>query len=203
MGFIYSRAHKVVIWLSPDKGHDYHNLLLHMNKLTIPNSDASFLRLIREMCQLGNSPWFSRVWVAQELVLALKDPMVYIGHYRIRWSILGWGNEHLIQLLWDTPLGQTMLEDDVMLRDFIICSTTISSFHHQRLRGKRAPFAERLIDTEFARATDPRDKIYGVLAMSELEGSPLRPDYTLTIQDLLIQTTAILLRDNWPGLYSV
>jgi hypothetical protein len=56
MGFIYSRAHKVVIWLSPDKGHGYHNLLLHMNKLTIPNSDASFVRLIREMCQLGNSP---------------------------------------------------------------------------------------------------------------------------------------------------
>ncbi|OAK94991.1 HET-domain-containing protein, partial [Phaeosphaeriaceae sp. SRC1lsM3a] len=70
MGLIYSKAYEVIIWLGPDEGYNYHNLLLHIDKLTRPNSSASFVRLIREMCQLGSSPWFSRVWVAQELVLA-------------------------------------------------------------------------------------------------------------------------------------
>jgi hypothetical protein len=203
MGIIYSKAHEVIIWLGADHGYDYHNLLLHMDRLKEPKSNASYIRLLREWCQLGSSPWFSRLWVVQELVLASNDPMVYIGRYRIRWSILSSGSQYLYDLFMSPPQELNELEDDKLLRDFMIYSQDFLTFRYHRLKGRKAPFKARLYDTEFAQATDPRDKIYGVLAMSEFVGSPLQPDYTLTIQEVLIQTTAILLRDHWPMVYSI
>src|SRR5689334_16714660 len=88
--------------------------------------------------------------VNREPTAVAQHGMRLYSIYRVRWSTLGWGNEYLRQVSWDTPLGGTMIEDEVLLRDLTMCSADVSSFHHQILQEKRAPFAERLIATKFS-----------------------------------------------------
>ena len=94
-----------------------------------------------------------------------------------------------------------MLEDEDLFLDFRMWSANVSYFHYQRLREKKVLFAERMIDTENAQAADLCDKIHSVLLASDFEESPSGPDYTLAIQELLMQTTMILLRGHWSGIY--
>ena len=202
MDHIYSSAHQVIIWLGPDHGHNYHNVLLHMDKRMVPDSNTLFVQLLRDICRLGSSPWFSRLWVVQELVLATDDPMVYIGRYRIPWSAFASGADHFNYWFWKDSKPGFDVDDKVLIRDFMVQHAGIRSFNELRLSTKQAPLATRLYRTIFQQATDPRDKIYGLLAMSQSPTNNIKPDYTLSIQRVLAQTTAVLLQDRWSALYS-
>lgn len=201
MAHIYLQSYRTIIWLGPDYGYNYHNILLHMDKYIRPQSNASFVQLAQEMCRLGSSPWFSRVWVIQELVMSKRDPVVYIGRFRIPWSAFISGVEYLNNLFWAHPSSGFNIDDKDLIKDFILQYAKIASFQRLKDSARQESLETRLFNTMFQKATDPRDNIYGLLAISKFPMDSIKPDYTLPIQKVFAQTTAVLLQHFSPSLY--
>lgn len=115
MGRIYTLAHHTVIYLGPltvaseallkalasRTGTEEEVIIGDLDRSTI---DSGRLDLLRR-------PWFNRVWVLQELVLA-RDPWVQCGKLRLRWS-------RIYDFLYRTeqPQGGSMSREDMTLSE--------------------------------------------------------------------------------------
>ncbi|KAJ4991558.1 heterokaryon incompatibility protein [Stagonosporopsis vannaccii] len=98
---IYRSASDVVIWLGADENRELGRLLRHIIYGVAPASLDHIQMLKEDVIHLSRLPWFSRVWVVQELALSSHDPRVYIGRRHIRWSKLALAVEHFSSLMMD------------------------------------------------------------------------------------------------------
>lgn len=203
MAQIYLRAHRTLIWLGLDEGHNYHTLFLHMDKQIRPNSDSTLTQLIEELHHLTNSPWFSRLWVLQELVMSMNDPMVYIGRFRIPWSDFESGAIYLSGVYLEHTRMRLSEEDMNLSRATLNESAKIKGFGRLRECGRESSLEVRLFDSMLQTATDPRDHVYGILGISDVGQNILAPDYDLSVQAVFTKTVSVLLEYYSPVLYCV
>lgn len=54
----------------------------------IPKLERWNFRRFQNLARILERPWFRRVWVVQEFVLARNDPMIYVGASSIPWQAL-------------------------------------------------------------------------------------------------------------------
>ncbi|PQE17887.1 Heterokaryon incompatibility protein [Rutstroemia sp. NJR-2017a BBW] len=121
-------------------------------------------------------PWFTRVWVIQEVALSAKDPIILHGQHQYPWHKLSWA------AAWLRRRGYTRLEHipaQLLNVDVMSC-----------IRRSNTPWALDVLlcltSTKF-QATDQRDKVYGLLGLTkegqDLTNLPdaLRPDYGLDV----------------------
>jgi hypothetical protein len=123
-------------------------------------------------------PWFRRTWVMQEVVLATNDPVMMFGKYSFEFSLL--------VLAWTFISGQGYLN-------------ALQPYNPRRAKGmlnlkkmdhirngyrKGNLLCAALMDSmrDFE-ATDPRDKIYGVLSIMQPEDRVI-PDYSLSVEEV-------------------
>ncbi|KAH7129071.1 heterokaryon incompatibility protein-domain-containing protein [Dactylonectria macrodidyma] len=78
MGQIYSSALRVVIWLGSEAGGSA-AVISAIRAGADPQQLISTLRFRFELRALCSRPWFSRIWVVQEVALAKQDPIVTCG----------------------------------------------------------------------------------------------------------------------------
>jgi hypothetical protein len=85
MGEIYTGATTVKIWLGADE-HDSAYVLDCIRDST--TSEKRQIEFLEGLCNVLKRPWFMRVWVAQELVLASPDaPVLMSGNGYVAWHI--------------------------------------------------------------------------------------------------------------------
>ncbi|PVH72694.1 HET-domain-containing protein, partial [Cadophora sp. DSE1049] len=136
------------------------------------------IRIVQEL--LGR-PWFTRVWVYQELVMS-RDPWVQYGRARFPWSL------QMEQSRSDF-LGAKLTPKDTFDQhksDAIMAG--ISRFH--QLVAKRAGYTkllEILVSRKGFGASDPRDLVFSILGLSSQVD--IQADYGITTPDLY-QTVA-------------
>ena len=84
MGNIYSSARRVIVWLGPAEEESDMIIDWILGKVGIPGSlqMLMFRFGLRALC---GRPWFSRVWVVQEVALATEDPVVVCGSKHMPW----------------------------------------------------------------------------------------------------------------------
>ncbi|KAH8589519.1 heterokaryon incompatibility protein-domain-containing protein, partial [Bisporella sp. PMI_857] len=186
MHLIYHGARRVAISPGPlDFAHILHDSLPRFAPY-MSTADANSTTAegpppfvgIREfiaLTELMDSPWWRRVWVVQELIVS-RDAIVLLGSATLPWSTVIHG---ILAAAADLP-------------------TTI--FFYERLRNHRnMPGALALwiytalhLLTRFKnfRATDPRDKVYGLLGIvnSYLDPLGIMPDYRWTLEKCYIHT---------------
>jgi hypothetical protein len=85
MGDIYSSARHVIVWLGPAEEESDMTIDWILGKVgTAGSLQMLMFRFgLRALC---GRPWFSRVWVVQEVALATKDPVVVCGSKHLPWS---------------------------------------------------------------------------------------------------------------------
>ncbi|PTB41087.1 hypothetical protein M441DRAFT_58525 [Trichoderma asperellum CBS 433.97] len=170
MSKIYSEARQVVV---------------HLGAETRPNVDLFFEFLQqngsstgRQVTQVGISaflsrPWFSRVWVLQEVAVARKI-LVMWGSTELRWEFLSTARLSTLGLM---PVDETGKIPPVL----------------QLSQGIKKPLKDfpSLIHTARSCAsTDPRDKIYALLGLlSDQVVHKMIPDYNKPVKDLYIEVT--------------
>ncbi|PNP60666.1 hypothetical protein FNYG_14603 [Fusarium nygamai] len=129
-----------------------------LNDIGFPSRYGSYSYLWKGLCSFYNRPWFCRVWIYQEVILARKCE-VFAGSYRIewlaitqaaRWSIK-WGLIHLPGILYDCSEG---------------LSNAATLGRHTRL-GKIKPLGFLLSHTAFFQASNPLDKVFALLGLAE------------------------------------
>jgi hypothetical protein len=126
-------------------------------------------------------PWFTRVWVFQELVLS-RDPWVQCGKSRLKWFLFcgflrRWEDDHIFR----NPRLEIQKRPYELLHSLIDAQT---KFHASRLKGDpRQTVIDLLASRRGLEATDPRDIIFGHLGVATLPASSKIRSYRLTAPD--------------------
>jgi hypothetical protein len=134
----------------------------------------------------------------QELVLARSEPLLFIGNQLVLWaSVLGATLYASDQLLSPEP---SLLEHQGF------SPSTIESVQQlitridrlgeiRRLHTKQATsigLYGSLCMSQGAVATDPRDKVFGLLGICKFKGAaPITPDYSTTVQQVFTKATIV------------
>ncbi|CAI0648756.1 unnamed protein product [Colletotrichum noveboracense] len=209
MGRIYSSARQVLIWLGPEDDASVsalHQLSLLGSTLEDlkgrpdygPSICQGFVKTILEcsgtsfnfahICTLFQRPWWTRVWVIQEALLA-KKAYVVIGDHAKDWKEVrsAWSAFEWMILYVDTdPKYQPIydaLRDETSLFNAVFFSATGGAIQ----------------------STDSRDRIYGLLGLlTERDRRRIPVDYSMamTLEKLLFFTTKALVEDHGPDVLS-
>ncbi len=179
MGQIYSTAHHTVIYLGP--------LTPPVEKVlqaTPSSSSGTRMNLtvgaLTDIVQaadksLLNRPWFSRVWVFQELVLS-RDPWVQCGGFRVRW----------------TDLCDLLLSDNSKRAGLKL----LTEMYFARARSMQTDLFHLLLSRRGLGATDARDMIFAHLGLASdsaaLQGN-INIDYQQSVQRLYEDTARYLI----------
>lgn len=193
MGYIYSSSQQTLVWLGPatedsDMAMDFIPVL---RKILESNEDAMRItdEMLYEMASTDrNSPqwfalsnllsraWFQRVWVVQEVALS---PIVHVmcGNRSLLWEeissmIDALYRQRLVHLIAHS-LGNQLTSGASTLW----CMQDIKT--QQKLHGKDI-LADILFKCMGFLATDPKDKIFGILGL--LGDTGLRPHYENSVE---------------------
>lgn len=176
---IYKNALSVVVYL----GDEDADSSVALETLRSPEHLLSLTRLERNaLTALFRRPYFSRLWIVQEVVLA-KSLHFYCG-----------SSETFIPIF----SGST-LELLLTLR-----KTAPAWMRYSALRQSAASRSlwSLLQDTNSCRCSDPRDKIFGILSLAIAESEKdIKPDYSLSVEEVYTGIAAFLVGE--VGLLSV
>lgn len=176
MGSVYRTARRVLVWLGEgDEDTDYTLKTLKAMADGRHREDVTdMITFFSRASDLFARPWWSRVWVVQEIALTLPDPLIICGRKSIPWSDFFSGAEEASQL---TPAS--WLQRDKRLLAYALTGRALlyqlGLLNVARTYSAYA-LSTALIITQFCKAAEPRDHIYGLLGLIDIE-RPIIPDY--------------------------
>ncbi|KAF2647208.1 HET-domain-containing protein [Lophiostoma macrostomum CBS 122681] len=178
MRYIYSYAYGVAIYLGD--GSEEESCLWDLDGSLRFDSRASFGYYLADRPNIGkllDHPWFTRVWVLQE-IKAARHAKVICGQYTVSWrefesAYRYWhgGNTVLNQFLSLTRVwGDEQMDPATIL-------------------------FQRLCESRYCGATDPRDKVYALLGLLPQGMADLiHVDYTKSVTQVYVATASLLVK---------
>ncbi|KAI0864048.1 heterokaryon incompatibility protein-domain-containing protein [Xylaria cubensis] len=209
---VYSRATQVIVWL----GRESEDSNLAMALLptiiydTITNSDENANVLVnrssqddmksiwRPIARLFARPWWTRVWVIQEVALTSHYITVKCGKAEQPWKFFVVAGV----ILHDAFVAGAFSHHPRIMNDSILAGITISSWPSEIVSmdpEKNKSWTLEHALTKLARlrdATDPRDKVFGILNLIPVEQWPCRPDYSLDVRTLYTKVALHIMEKN-------
>ncbi|EKG20144.1 Heterokaryon incompatibility [Macrophomina phaseolina MS6] len=217
MGRIYSSARAVVVWLGPTRVSDAEHMSVPQRRLQMmealpqlaessPADDHVDFRYaagalkgfeitattLVALAHVFDSPWFSRVWTIQEIMLA-NEVVVYSGPFEYPWKTM-YNTALVVGALFNNirPTGWLAAID----RKYVEGARL-----HVLMKRFGQPLRRRPLEFYFdlARshgATDPRDKVFALLGLAEPEPRTeyLDADYSRTVQEVYLLCASYVLR---------
>ena len=191
---------------------DFYDSQTFTSKLGLsPPSPSHLLGLVAFL----QRPYFKRIWVVQEVGLADRA-IVKCGLRTVPWQTLSDALQFLAASGWATHLHTAELrridfgkqEPSYYQRLLSVnidpgYSAYALIYNKSRLAttGRLIPFKQLLNDHRPCQASDPRDKIYALLGISDRDlrlfgtyAEAFRPNYTIDIQTLFTRVTRALLQ---------
>ncbi|KAM0542824.1 hypothetical protein ACHAO7_009765 [Fusarium culmorum] len=214
---IYSRSVRTLIWLGVDHGshstgwdlvdqiyaefRSLHPTVSNPGQIPVKAySDASHAvsklpawdnEAWGQMKSLLDLPWFTRIWIVQEVVLSSRDPIIVNAQRLFPWHRLEWAAG------WLRRNGYLRLSR--LSKNFLNVNTISNIRRSQSLW----PLDALLSCTQIKfNATNQRDKVYAVLGIAaECENSAevpeaLRPDYSLETEEMYQRVARFFLERN-------
>ena len=208
MGDVYKSADRVIVWLGTQKDNSTQalkalsqlSLEIQVDYVDYRMSQASTIsdpqwsdtskalpysdQELRNIDALLHRPWFSRLWVWQEIKLANHNAVVYCGSDSISWQSL---RRAASCMSFKQRLGNLSFSSFRGLRSRINEITTMCDVENPR------SFGELIRGASFCDCSEPKDRIYAT--MSLLHGADkkmkIEPDYAKTteqvFEDLVLQ----------------
>ncbi|CAN9280135.1 unnamed protein product [Alternaria alternata] len=209
MATIYKSATTVVIWLGewqalekcsdfPTKPECQTMWIRHLNRsinlMFVPGeSDPHHLHLWQHALEISRLPWFRRLWIIQELLLASSQPKFMIGDCVVTSSDLFTALKGVLSVLSQDRYSYRLKREQTTpgLGTLPRSSTSQAmgpnqSFHHLLMLHKMlesfldsggASLYEYSVLSRYAMATDSRDRIYGLLGIvKSYVAEPIVPD---------------------------
>ena len=162
---IYKSASQVLVWLGLSD-RDIRKAIIFIKGAIICENDYFPLReivpFLPGLYKFFNKPWWSRIWVVQEVMMARKPPLVVCGRRWISWkSVLG----IMDGLVSDLRAGPYIFRDpaatftfkEVFVNVFLVESKDKESFS----------LVHFLIATSNRESSQPHDKIFALLGLAE------------------------------------
>ncbi|KAK3997796.1 heterokaryon incompatibility protein-domain-containing protein, partial [Cladorrhinum sp. PSN332] len=223
MGKIYSLASDVLVWLGLETEDS--QLAIRYAPTSPANKDHVF-EVAMSLWSVLRRPWFSRLWVVQEVALAAhpRGPFVLIGTQSVRWEGLARLIKQTItaslelqtwRLSMETvkdPLGPKRADQIAAFDLRAAAFTNLEDMRQEVVRSKKRHDPEgtgiqlsaALGQTLSYLTTDPRDKVYGLLGIvrSDYYQLAISPNYQKRTDEIFMDATlSILTIDGDSGLY--
>ena len=197
MAVIYRSAENVLIWLgewpsNAECSHSDYCQALWLTNYLYHDKEPSRSQTLHHMCEhlvdILELPWFRRLWVIQELALAIKDPVVLIGSMSTTWSSL-WVAVHNTRRF----RGKERLGDHQPSNRFMQGYSRVSALEKIRSRSdSHRGLYWCLIASQSAMSADPRDKVYGLLGLCNSQFTEeIAVDYSKFLRHALAKATVI------------
>ncbi|KAI0553172.1 heterokaryon incompatibility protein-domain-containing protein [Xylaria curta] len=209
---VYSRATQVVVWLGRESEDSNLAMALlptiiydtisnpdeYPNVLVGRSSEEDMRSTWRPLARLFARSWWTRVWVIQEVALTSNYITVKCGKAEQPWRffvVVG-------VILHDAFVAGAFSHHPRIMNDSILAGITISSWPSEIVSmdpGKNKSWTLEHALTKLARlreATDPRDKVFGVLNLMPVDQWPCRPDYSLDVRTLYIRVALHIMEKN-------
>ena len=146
------------------------------------------------LAELLSRPYFHRIWVLQELVMARGPVTAFCGSYQLPYAALDMLWQVLLPTGWRFKIRQLAKKSDRQLEmqalEFLPTAGTL-----RRVDGKKLDLEVLLDMARTFSATDPRDKIFALLGMAKEVGEErdmatlLQPDYSKSVQQVFTEVT--------------
>lgn len=207
MSKIYQRAWSTIIWLGEeaDNSRNAHDTIRAVNEAlqyrtaegAPPMEDFDRLALPfpgspawHDVGKLLDRPWFQRLWIIQEAVLS-HDVRFICGRVYIPWKDLSLFAICMI----DNDLGGLIAlgnsaEHEVYESGLTRIRMIDRMIDYEWTHPRQSALLGALVDGRGSRATDPRDKVFGIMGMT---ATPLHPDYTSPVTKVYIEAARKIL----------
>ncbi|KAF5879651.1 putative heterokaryon incompatibility protein [Botrytis fragariae] len=192
MGEIYSLAKPALVWLG-ETFEGCKEAFDLMSKIAIASEDEIIEEesqtLFSFYIELVKKEWFTRLWTIQELALADQEPLVGCGFTWTTWSVLSkvWQKVAMIEF---TKMGMVMMEcgdeNENANKTAVSQGVRTSTIKIDLLNNLRTAVTDKkgedlrdlLLNTVTSKATEPKDRIYGLLGMmSSSDRKAITVDY--------------------------
>ena len=146
-------------------------------------------------------PWFQRVWVVQEVVLARRN-VALIGNWEIEWSALGRAAAWFQSKGYELPLRSEFRPSDE--KDMLPVTHAASVWQMCEARHDGIPMLDLLRELRDRLATQRVDKLYATFGLAKecrmsAEGqlsSLLEPDYTRPFEEVYRDASRYLISEH-------
>ncbi|KAI8712468.1 HET-domain-containing protein [Fusarium sp. LHS14.1] len=209
MADIYNRADKVVVWLGEgNRDLDFaltavqdKSFIMRIHGLkTEPfepytKEDLRILLVLLE--DIGKMPWWRRIWVVQEVVLAKSDPVFVCGRNILLWTTYCLIFNSYIRDRVSTSIDFIPVAEQVSGPSTLqaISSCIVSPIRRMRHSESR-PSRVILSALQDHLATNPRDHIYGCIGLiTTPEKSLIQVDYRKSPIEVWTEAMAIIWND--------
>lgn len=209
MKLVYEKATQVVVWLSRPRS-DADLAVALLDELHIQQDDGT--ATIQDVLSIHrprmrnpewtalrdflHHPWWRRVWCFQEAI-AGADIVFQFGRHTIPWErlhLLGDDNK-LLYGMFIKESGEG-LDFGVGQPDGCSAIPIIQWLRDVIERGEKPSLLDLLLQCWFRKATNSRDYIYGLCALSsDIESLDIHPNYALLVEEVFTDAvTKILLK---------
>ena len=164
------------------------------------------------LSHLLRNPWFERIWVMQEVIMActktshsarMKSPVLLsFEKYSVDFDLLVKvlkviENDHFDSELAYKPQDKNCVGELDILPPGYNAIKTFSTFRESRSRGTSIQFDSALSHSWHFKASNNRDKVYAVMAFAdEALNANLRPNYEWTVENVYTAWATALLERN-------
>ncbi|MCJ1243494.1 hypothetical protein MMC30_000691 [Trapelia coarctata] len=203
---VYTKAWTPIIWLGEETEGSDVALDLIITLASEYTSRDGVNRLTKTLHQnpqhFGRGRWralndvvcrryWRRLWILQEVVLGRNSTPVLCGHRTLPWAHFAGAfnliinTDEVINTYITNELKDASLPFDCVIWPNLNTVNEIQVFQKLRVKGQRPNLYRLLHFSRTALSTDPRDKIYGLLALMDTSlASLIKPDYTDTVENV-------------------
>lgn len=182
MARIYSHASLVLVWLGPQYGHSdlaMKFLASDPKTWTQQRMDKVWRSNVGEAIQrLCERAYWTRLWMVQELMLA-RTISILCGRNRIPWENFELFLHHV------DSFPPECRQDHRMAYHLTITSRAMEMIRQVRRGHKKDVLYDQTVAFAHLSCSDPRDKVYALLSISQQERDSISADYTIGTSVLL------------------
>lgn len=155
--------------------------------------------LWKPLMHLLEHDWFERVWIVQEVVLARSARVLY-GGLEVDWEDFAKG----LTVLGENRVLVSLLDwtDDMEVRStarakHVAGISLMESWRNQMIKNGPMKFREVVYNARLLKATDPRDKIFGLHGLVvEGLGNWTEPDYEMDVAEVFVNAAMRLIDED-------
>ncbi|OAL46680.1 HET-domain-containing protein [Pyrenochaeta sp. DS3sAY3a] len=218
MAKIYRRASRTIAWLGDTD--DAEHAILHLNRLRQAlavggreaQEDLDLLKQRalglddsqhwRALSGLLTHPYWTRVWIVQEIAVSRNIQVLY-GTHRIQMTAI----TEAVERMWDSKINGRIMEEpwkdgaiDVHTAVNHLNIRVTAAIRRLIRQGTYPELREVVRMTPFFDATDPRDKIYAFYNISRVEDGMLEADYRIPLEEAYTRFTAYFIHKHFSEL---
>jgi hypothetical protein len=188
MGAIYQEANQVAVWLGDAQDIAEGDINSLSAEYTAIADQVQSNPARRAFYQLLSKPYWTRVWIIQELAAASKIT-VFCGHNTVLWETL-----QKFSYLSSTADTERVGSEELRLR-----FQNLLQFRNDRLDTKPVSLLDAIYRSRYALSTDPKDKIYGLLGLVH-DGRAFipEPNYRQSLADTYTNFSKALIKKGFP-----